>query len=52
MIDGYIVEGHVPPQDVQRLLEERPNAIDSQFLACLRGHLGWKALIQIPMMYS
>ena len=27
MIDGYIVEGHVPPQDVQRLLEERPNAI-------------------------
>lgn len=27
MIDGYIVEGHVPPQDVQRLLKERPNAI-------------------------
>ena len=27
MIDGYIVEGHVPSQDVQRLLKERPNAI-------------------------
>ena len=27
MIDGYVVEGHVPPADVQRLLEERPDAI-------------------------
>tara|TARA_Y100000385_G_C12949113_1_gene574674 strand:+ start:282 stop:806 length:525 start_codon:yes stop_codon:yes gene_type:complete len=27
MIDGYIVEGHVPPADVQRLLKERPDAI-------------------------
>ena len=53
MIDGYIVEGHVPPQDVQRLLEGTSGMLlDSQFLACLRGHLGWKALIQIPMMYS
>ena len=27
VIDGIIVEGHVPSQDVQRLLKERPNAI-------------------------
>ena len=27
MIDGYVVEGHVPLADVQRLLEERPDAI-------------------------
>ncbi len=26
-VDGYIVEGHVPIEDVQRLLEERPEAI-------------------------
>jgi hypothetical protein len=26
-VDGYIVEGHVPPADVQRLLKERPDAI-------------------------
>jgi hypothetical protein len=26
-IDGYIVEGHVPPQAVARLLKERPKAI-------------------------
>jgi hypothetical protein len=27
IIDGYIVEGHVPPADVDRLLRERPKAI-------------------------
>ena len=27
MIDGYVVEGHVHSCDVQRLLEERPDAI-------------------------
>lgn len=26
VIDGYFVEGHVPAQDVARLLEERPEA--------------------------
>lgn len=26
-IDGYIVEGHVPPQAVARLLKERPKAV-------------------------
>lgn len=27
MIDGYVVEGHVPPADVRRLLAERPDAV-------------------------
>jgi len=26
LIDGYVVEGHVPVEDVNRLLEERPDA--------------------------
>ncbi|MDP2520613.1 DUF411 domain-containing protein [Shimia thalassica] len=26
-VDGYIIEGHVPPADVQRLLSERPDAV-------------------------
>lgn len=26
-IDGYIVEGHVPPADIRRLLSERPDAV-------------------------
>ena len=27
LIDGYVVEGHVPAEDVDRLLKERPEAI-------------------------
>ena len=26
-IDGYIVEGHVPPADIRRLISERPDAL-------------------------
>lgn len=27
MVDGYAIEGHVPPADIRRLLAERPDAI-------------------------
>lgn len=27
MIDGYVIEGHVPAADIKRLLDERPDAI-------------------------
>lgn len=27
LIDGYVVEGHVPAEDIQRLLAERPNVV-------------------------
>lgn len=27
VVEGYIVEGHVPPSDIRRLLAERPDAI-------------------------
>lgn len=27
LIDGYLVEGHVPAQDVIRMLAERPRAV-------------------------
>jgi hypothetical protein len=26
LIDGYVIEGHVPVEDIRRLLAERPNA--------------------------
>ena len=26
-IDGYMIEGHVPPADIRRLLDERPDAV-------------------------
>ncbi len=27
LIDGYFIEGHVPAEDVRRLLTERPDAV-------------------------
>ncbi len=27
VIDGYIIEGHVPASDIKRLLKERPNVV-------------------------
>ena len=27
IIDGYVIEGHVPAKDVKKLLEERPEGI-------------------------
>ncbi|WP_371227115.1 DUF411 domain-containing protein [Roseovarius sp. 2305UL8-3] len=27
MIDGYVIEGHVPAEDISRLLTERPDAL-------------------------
>jgi hypothetical protein len=26
-VEGYVIEGHVPPADIRRLLDERPEAI-------------------------
>lgn len=26
-VDGYVIEGHVPAEDIRRLLVERPNAV-------------------------
>ena len=26
-IDGYIIEGHVPPADIRRLMSDKPNAL-------------------------
>ncbi|TDI23887.1 MAG: DUF411 domain-containing protein [Acidobacteria bacterium] len=25
LVDGYVIEGHVPAEDIERLLEERPD---------------------------
>ena len=27
VVDGYVVEGHVPAEDIKRMLEERPDVI-------------------------
>ena len=27
MIDGYVIEGHVPPEDIRKLLREKPKTL-------------------------
>ena len=27
LVQGYVIEGHVPAQDIQRLLKEKPKAL-------------------------
>lgn len=27
VVDGYVIEGHVPPREIRRLLAERPKAV-------------------------
>ncbi|MFN2202374.1 MAG: DUF411 domain-containing protein [Caldilineaceae bacterium] len=27
IVDGYVIEGHVPAEDVERLLQERPDIV-------------------------
>ena len=27
LVQGYVIEGHVPAQDIQRLLKEKPQAL-------------------------
>ncbi len=27
LVDGYVIEGHVPAEDIQRLLQERPDVV-------------------------
>jgi len=27
LVDGYVIEGHVHPREIKRLLKERPNAV-------------------------
>jgi len=39
-IEGYAIEGHVPAKDIERLLEERPDAIGLSVPAMPRGSPG------------
>ncbi len=39
-IEGYVVEGHVPAEDIRRLLDERPDALGLAVPAMPRGSPG------------
>jgi hypothetical protein len=39
-IEGYVIEGHVPPADIHRLLSERPDAVGLAVPGMPYGSLG------------
>ena len=41
MIDGYVIEGHVPGTDIKRLVAERPTRSASPSPACLSALPAW-----------
>jgi hypothetical protein len=48
VIEGYIVEGHVPVRELQRLLAERPQALGLAVPAMPRGSPGMEATVNDP----
>ena len=42
IVDGYVIEGHVPAAEVQRLLEERPDVAGLPCPACPSARRAWR----------
>jgi len=47
-VGGYLVEGHVPAKDIQRLLRERPSAAGLAVPGMPRGSPGMEADVEEP----
>lgn len=47
-VGGYLIEGHVPAKDIQRLLRERPSAAGLAVPGMPRGSPGMEADIKDP----
>jgi hypothetical protein len=48
VIDGYVIEGHVPAREVKRLLAARPRALGLAVPAMPRGSPGMEADVNDP----
>jgi hypothetical protein len=48
VIDGYVVEGHVPARELKRLLAERPRALGLAVPDMPRGSPGMEAPVNDP----
>lgn len=44
LVGGYVIEGHVPAEDIQRLLKEKPQALGLAVRGCLSDLLEWTVL--------
>jgi len=52
IIDGYVIEGHVPAADIERLLKERPDIIGLTAPGMPKKSPGMQAVGQKPQGYS
>jgi len=52
LIDGYVIEGHVPAQDIQRLLKERPDIVGLTAPGMPMKSPGMQAAGKIPQGYD
>lgn len=52
LVDGYVVEGHVPRADVKRLLQERPDAIGLAVPGMPIGSPGMETPGRAPQNYD
>ena len=52
LIDGYVIEGHVPAADVQRLLEDRTAVLGLAVPGMVRGTPGMEAPGAEPQPYN
>ena len=53
VIEGYVIEGHVPAADIMRLLTQKPTSPGSLFLKCQWVRPAWKwapAKIILPLL--
>ncbi len=52
VVDGYVIEGHVPAADVQRLLKERPSVVGIAVPGMPIGSPGMEVPGQKPQAYD
>jgi len=52
IVDGYVIEGHVPAADVERLLKERPDIVGLTAPGMPKNSPGMQAVGQKPQGYT
>jgi hypothetical protein len=52
IVDGYVIEGHVPAADVERLLSERPDVLGLAVPGMPVGSPGMEVEGQAPQPYD
>ena len=52
VVDDYVIEGHVPPADIERLLEERPDAVGLAVPGMIAGSPGMEVPGSPPQPYD